>query len=95
MARATRGGSRTMVGGIAGPPPAPGGRRLIIPALEGGALEDVGRHEFPRHSIPPHPGASRSRQTSAPGRPDGRASRGTISPSPVQPLVFLSSSFNL
>ena len=44
---------------------------------------------------PSSPGASRSRQTSAPGRPDGRASRGTISPSPVQPLAFLSSSFNL
>jgi hypothetical protein len=40
-----------MAGGIAGPRPAPGGRRLIIPALEGGALEDVGRHEFPRHSM--------------------------------------------
>lgn len=44
---------------------------------------------------PSSPGASRSRQTSAPGRPDGRASRGTISPSPVQPSAFLSSSFNL
>jgi hypothetical protein len=44
---------------------------------------------------PSSPGASRSRQTSAPSRPDGRASRGTISPSPVQPSDFLSSSFNL
>ncbi len=44
---------------------------------------------------PSSPGASRSRQTSAPGRPDGRTSRGTISPSPVQPSSFLSSLFNL
>ena len=56
VARATRGGPRTRAGGIAGPRPAPGGRRLIIPAREGGALEDVGRHAFPQHAIPPLPG---------------------------------------
>jgi hypothetical protein len=44
---------------------------------------------------PSSPGASRSRQTSAPSRPDGRVSRGTVSPSPVQPSDFLSLSFNL
>jgi len=95
VARAPRGGSRAMAGGNRRPAPRPRRPPPHRPGPRGWRPRGRRPTRVPAAFDPPSPGASRSRQTPAPSRPDGRASRGPISPSPVRPSDFLSSSFNL